>query len=255
MRLTVVGSSDAFNSAGRAHSCYWIDGDGAPPMMIDFGATALSAIKRLDLDPRTLGGIAFTHLHGDHVGGIPFLVIDGLYKCRRAAPIDVIGPPGTAGKIDALIAATYGDVKHLVPATRPQVRLIEPGQSASFLGRTITAFPAHHMEPPEVPLCLRVEGADGKRAAFSGDTAMCDGLFEAAKGADLLVAECSQMAPPAGRHCTWVEWTQAFGRVAAKRLLLTHLDDEVRAAAKDLAAQAPAHLGLTFAEDGMVIEL
>ncbi len=35
MRLTVVGSSDAFNSLGRSHSSYLLEGDGVGPIMID----------------------------------------------------------------------------------------------------------------------------------------------------------------------------------------------------------------------------
>ena len=47
MKLTVIGSSDAFNSAGRGHSCYWLHEQGNAPFMVDFGCTALMTIQAL----------------------------------------------------------------------------------------------------------------------------------------------------------------------------------------------------------------
>ena len=55
-RLVVVGSSDAFNSMGRSHSCYWLEGQGFGPLMIDFGATSLMALRRVGREPRELEG-------------------------------------------------------------------------------------------------------------------------------------------------------------------------------------------------------
>src|SRR5438132_13048327 len=91
MRLTIVGSADAFNAVGRSHSCYLLEG-AERPLMVDFGATALSALRRLGREPTDLGGLALTHLHGDHIGGFPFLFIDGMYNARRSEALEVVGP-------------------------------------------------------------------------------------------------------------------------------------------------------------------
>ncbi len=255
MRLTVVGSSDAFNSAGRAHSCYWLEGAGDGPIMVDFGATSLAALKRLGKDPRLLDAIAFTHLHGDHVGGWPFLFIDGLFNLRRERPLAVLGPARTKAKLDEVSRAAYGEIADWVPPWADTREELLPGESRALLGATVRGFAADHMDPPDRPLCLRITGKDGRSIAFSGDTRMCDGLFEAADGADLLVAECTAMRQPAGHHCTWEEWLDAFGRVKAKRILLTHLNEEVRASIPALLEAAPKGLALAFADDGLVVEV
>ena len=65
-----------------------------------------------------------------------------------------------------------------------------------------------------------------------------------------MVAECTVLSPPAGRHTTWEDWSNNFDRVEAKQLLLTHLGSDVRARINDL--EAPARLRLRFAEDGMM---
>ncbi|MBM4360853.1 MAG: hypothetical protein FJ096_22345 [Deltaproteobacteria bacterium] len=102
---------------------------------------------------------------------------------------------------------------------------------------------------------------NGKAVAFSGDTAVCDGLFAAADGVDLLVAECTTLAPPAGRHCTWQDWRELLEPggprpIGARRVLLTHLGADVRREAPTLAAwhaERPGAPSLAFAEDGMVV--
>jgi ribonuclease BN (tRNA processing enzyme) len=254
VRLQVIGSADAFNSAGRNHSCYWLDGIGAGGVMVDFGATALASLKRLGRDPRSLDGILFTHLHGDHVGGFPFLVLDGMYCLPRTAPLLVLGPRGTASRLDRVLRASYDDVADQPRPYELRVSEFGPGESRSFLGAEVRGFAASHMDPPEQPLCLRVS-AGGRTVAFSGDTEMCPGLIEAAKGADLLVAECTQLRPPAGRHCTWEDWRSALSTIGAKKVLLTHLGGDVRAAIPTLLDDAPRGVDLAFADDGMVLEV
>jgi ribonuclease BN (tRNA processing enzyme) len=254
MRLTVVGSADAFNALGRSHSCYLIEGNGLAPLMIDFGATALGALRKLGREPTELGGIAFTHLHGDHLGGMPFLLIDGMYNARRTAPLPVVGPVRSAQRIDEVFRAAYGFVADQPRPFDLPIREIAPGDAVELCGARIEAFAADHMDPPDQALCLRVR-AGGKTVAFSGDTRICPGLFAAAEGADLLVAECTGLAPPTGHHCTWQEWRHELAHVKARRVLLSHLGRAVRERAAELLAEAPPGVDLAFADDGMTVDL
>jgi len=256
MRLTVIGSADAFNSLGRSHSSYLLEGEGVGPLMIDFGATSLAALRRVGRSPTEVRALAFTHLHGDHIGGFPYLTIDGMFNEVRRTPLEIVGPVLTAEKLDAFMRTAYGA---LADAPKPfglSVRELEPGMRAEMGGAVVEAFEADHMDPPDRPLCLRVS-AHGKSIAFSGDTRLCDGLFAAAEGADLLVAECTALSHPCGRHCAWEDWRAVLGKGAprklgAKRVLFTHLGKAVRERALELAAEFPS-ADIRFAEDGMVV--
>lgn len=253
MRLTVIGSSDAFNSAGRFHSCYWLDGIGDASLMVDFGSTALGALRRHGKDPHSLGGVAITHLHGDHIGGLPHLIINAMFNEVRSEPLPIIGPALLEERVTAYFDVAYPQLSKRPKPYALSLTELLPGERAGFAGATIEAFPAQHMDPPDRPLCLRITGREGQVVAFSGDTEFCPGLFAAADGADLLVAECTAMRPPAGRHCTWVEWIERFSDVGARRILLTHLNAEMRASADRLLAEVPPGVDVAFAEDGLVV--
>jgi ribonuclease BN (tRNA processing enzyme) len=254
MRLTVVGSADAFNSAGRGHSCFLLEADGCGVTMIDFGATALRGLKRLGRSGLELDGIVLTHLHGDHAGGFPFLLIDAMYNHVRGDGLEILGPPLSAQRLDAFARVAYGE---LVDNPRPfdlHVDELEPGNESSFLGWTVRAFRAEHMDPPDQALCLQVQAPGSAKITFSGDTAMCEGLLEASRDADLLVAECTAMRQPAGRHCTWEEWEKTLPTMNVPRVLFTHLNDEVRSETATLKTRVPG-VEIEFADDGMVLEL
>lgn len=255
MRLTVVGSADAFNSSGRCHSCYLLEGDGFGPIMIDFGASALLGLRRLGRSPTEIRGFAITHVHGDHLGGFPFLTIDGMFNHRRSDPLEVVGPVRCREKIDGYMETAYTEVIPLPCPFDLHIEEIEPEQEAELAGAVIRGYPAVHMPPPDKPLSMRVIAPDGRYVTFSGDTEMNDRLLEAADGAEIFVAECTGMRPPIGRHCSWEEWAEVLPNLGAKRVLFSHLDETVRKNAADLVRSAPVGPPIQFADDGLIIEL
>jgi ribonuclease BN (tRNA processing enzyme) len=257
MKLTVVGSADAINSGGRGNACYLLKGDGAEQqLMVDFGPTALLSLKRLGVDLASLGGVVFTHLHGDHTGGFPLLCIETMFAGSRPAELGVLGPPLTEVTLGSVFRAAYAELEHEVPARmRLSFGELAPGQERQFMGYTVRAFAADHMAPPHQALCLRINDRTGRSVAFSGDSRICPGLLDAAAGADLLVADCSRVAPPAGAHATWQEWQAVLPELRAKSLLLTHLGQDMRQRGPELISGRTWPLPISLADDGMVIEL
>ena len=207
----------------------------------------------MNLDHRQIDCFCFTHLHGDHIGGFPFLVLDSTYNQIRDRDIHIIGPVGVENRLMALLRNSFGDVADKPRPFRIVFTELLPDQEVEFENWSIRGFAADHMDPPERPLCLQIESPKGSAIAFSGDTQFCDGLFAAAKGVDMLVCECSAMRPPAGRHCTWEEWQDNFSKLNTNRLLLTHLNEEVRAQSSEL--KRPQNLELLFADDGLIFDL
>ena len=99
LTVTFAGCGDAFGSGGRYQACIHLRGaGGSGPVLLDCGATSLSALKRLGLDPGEIAAVFVSHLHGDHFGGLPFLILDGQFS-RRTEPLIVAGPPGIARRL------------------------------------------------------------------------------------------------------------------------------------------------------------
>ncbi len=94
MRVLIAGSGDAFGSGGRFQTCIALadDAQAAPTTLIDCGATSLTALRKLQIDPAQITTVVVTHLHGDHFGGLPFLILDGQFR-RRTRDLTILGPP------------------------------------------------------------------------------------------------------------------------------------------------------------------
>jgi len=96
-----VGSGDAFGSGGRFQTCIALAAHSAdaPSVLLDCGATSLTALHQQQIDPNQIEAVLVTHLHGDHFGGLPFLVLDGQFR-RRTHDLTVFGPPGTRTRLE-----------------------------------------------------------------------------------------------------------------------------------------------------------
>src|SRR3989454_3430516 len=94
VRVTVLGSGDAFGSGGRLQSADLVE----PPrhtFLLDCGPTILQAFKQTGRDPGAVDFVLLSHLHGDHFGGLPFLFMEYRFEEPRSRPLAVYGPPGT----------------------------------------------------------------------------------------------------------------------------------------------------------------
>jgi len=255
-RVVALGSADAFSSAGRGNTA-WLVEDGGALCAVDLGPTAVLALRRLGRDPQELRAVHFTHLHGDHIAGWPFLLVDAVYRAARAEPLEVTGPPGTRERLQALWSSCYADAAAKDLPFPLRISELSPGDSAEVCGRRVEALRAQHQRPPHVALSLRLHGPAGL-LAFTGDTGPHEGLADLARGAALLCAECTDLRTPplassgaapdypasAGRrHLSWDDLRTLLPAVGARRIALGHLGPDARAAAARIESEARA-LGL-----------
>jgi ribonuclease BN (tRNA processing enzyme) len=244
MRVHVLGCGDAFGSGGRNQSGYLIEASDRL-FLLDCGPTTLLAMKRAGFNPSRLDVVFLSHLHGDHCGGMPFLFIEYLYQSPRAKPLTVAGPPGTEAKVQQLFQLMYGSGSGAkdIPPTRFQV--LHPNRPEIIEGVQIFPFRVPH-QVEEISLGLKV-GYEGKQVLFSGDSAWSEVFIEQARGTDLFLCESSFYDQGSGNHVSFVTLRPNLPRLECKRLVLVHMGEEMLARGKDL--------GVTLAEDGMVIEL
>ena len=229
LQLQVLGCGDAFSSGGRLHTCFLLQGeteDGPlPPTLLDCGATSLSAMKGRGIEPATIRTILITHLHGDHFGGLPFLLSDAHYRARRSEPLTLAGPPGLAKRLAQVQEALYPSSTKRGLAFELKIVELHERQPADIGRIRVTPFEVVH--PSGGPsYALRIEYG-GRVLAFSGDTEWTEALVDAAAGADLFICECNSYDRPIPNHLNYRELLAQRHRFDCRRMLLTHLGDDM----------------------------
>ena len=247
MRLTVVGSGDAFGSGGRLQTSYHVS-RAAGDFLIDCGATTLIGMQKLGLDPDRVDTIFITHLHGDHFAGLVWWLLHAHYVTGRTGPLTIVGPAGIAQRFAAAAEALFPNSTQIDRRFEMTFREHAAEVPATFGGVTVTPFEVEHPSGA-TPYALRFECAD-KVIAFSGDTRWVDSLLAAANGADLFIAECFGYLAPTGHHMCWRDIETNLDRLAAKRIMLTHMGPDM------LANRAQVHdPRVLLAEDGLSLAL
>lgn len=246
MKLTIVGSGDAFGSGGRSNTCFLLETAKAT-LTIDFGASALPALKARQTDPNRIDAVVLSHLHGDHFGGLPFLLLDAQFLSRRDKPLLIAGPPGTRARLDALMEVFFPKSTGSKWKFAWSVQEIALGVPSEVLGHTITtAEVIHQSGAPSTALRL----SDGlKTFAYSGDTEWTNALLPIANGADLFICECYAYAGKLTGHLTWETLKPRLTDLAARRIMLTHMNPTMLAKLDDVRQSS-----VLIAEDGLTLE-
>jgi ribonuclease BN (tRNA processing enzyme) len=246
MRLTIVGSGDAFGSGGRMNTCFWLE-TAKSTLLIDCGASALPVLKAQGLDPNRIDAIILSHLHGDHFGGLPFLLLDAQFLARREKPLLISGPPGTSQRLNALLEVFFPKSAGSKWKFRWGVDEIAIGVASDVLGHSLlTAEVIHQSGAPSTALRL----SDGQRVfAYSGDTEWTDALLPIARNADLFVCECYGYVGRIAGHMSWEILKTRLSDLRARQTMATHMNPTVLAHIEELKAA-----DLLVADDGLTVE-
>jgi ribonuclease Z len=264
--LTFIGTSASVPTAARGTPAILIARGGAR-WLVDCGEGTQRQLLRSGLGLVDVDLILITHLHGDHYLGLPGLLKTYGLRGRERALV-IAGPPGLVAMLETLrlvFGRLPYEVELLEVApgilwrgegARWEAFPTDHGMHHSFGYALVEderpgAFDkeaALSLGVPEGPLFgqlqrggeVVVDGhvvrpADvlgparaGRRIVLSGDTRPCVATQEAARGADLLVHEATQLDGDRERavetfHTTALE-AGALARAAGVRLLaLTHL--------------------------------
>ncbi|MGE3228784.1 MAG: MBL fold metallo-hydrolase [Hyphomicrobium sp.] len=247
MKLTIIGSSDAFGSGGRLQTCFHV-AFSRGQFLIDCGATSLTGLFRQGIDPNKISTIFVSHLHGDHFGGLVWFLIHAVHVAGRTAPLTVVGPAGLEERFRTVAEGLFPGSTKSERRFDLRFRAWEDFTPLEEGGVRVTPFVVSHPSGA-TPYALRLE-VDGKVLAFSGDTEWVETLVPAAQGADLFISECFAFESKARYHLNWRTIEANLPRLGAKHVLLTHLGPEA------LANQgAIVHPAVSIAEDGLAREV
>ncbi|MDP6824051.1 MAG: MBL fold metallo-hydrolase [Dehalococcoidia bacterium] len=193
LEVTLLGTGSPIFVPGRFSTSTLIRA-GDEYLLVDCGRGAGIRLHETGLHPGRINKLFLTHLHSDHVVGIPDFYISGWFTTfgRREGPLRVWGPEGTTAmmsnmdrtfEFDERVRASEMQIHHNANESHD----IEPGVVFDEAGVRVTAFYVDH-RPIHPALGFKVEYA-GRSMILSGDTRPTDSIVEHGTGADLMIHE------------------------------------------------------------------
>jgi ribonuclease BN (tRNA processing enzyme) len=237
MELRVLGKSPAWQDAGGACSGYLVE-SGGTWLLLDCGNGVFGKLRCVR-DYADLDAVVLSHLHADHILDlIPFA--SALTYAPRHQPVPVggwpgtespprprlIAPPGAKDGFRQLCVASGMREEHIENAFR--LEEYDTGSSVEVGDISLTFQPVPHFVPSNA---LELAAPTG-RITYSADSSPSDDLCTFARDTDLLLIEATLPRPeregPRG-HLTPGEAGEHGRRAGARRLVITHISDELDA--------------------------
>lgn len=244
VRVSFLGTGDAFNARARCHASYLISTP-STLLMLDCGPTALLAMKRDGHAVEAVDAVVLSHLHGDHFAGLPFFFLTYIFDAPRTRPLTIVGPPGTEARVTDLYRAMYRDL-----SSRPmpfELRFVEAsaGMKTAVGPVELMPFAVPH-QATEISLGYRL-AVEGKTILYSGDSGWTEALVTQSRGTDLFICECCFYETRVDFHLDYPRIAENRQRFGCQRLVLTHVGREVLAHRDEIREQ--------ISHDGLEIEL
>lgn len=198
------------NSAVDDHARVWLLGTGSPSLqacrhgistlmklrgryyLFDVGRATLQRMYECAIPAAEVDNVFITHLHSDHICGMPDFWMTGWFVMHRSKPLKIHGPVGTERFVNGL-----KEMHHFDLTIRPQYETAAPegvelhpsefeeGVVHDANGVRIIAFEVDH-GPAKPAYGFRIE-CDGRVIVLSGDTTYNENLVRHAKDCDLLI--------------------------------------------------------------------
>ena len=256
---TILGSGAALPTGRRRCSAQVVNINGYK-ILLDCAEGTQDRIRQLHVKLQSLGTVLISHLHGDHVFGLPGL-LSTMHLCGRTEPVTVIAPKGAREVIETIFSLTGNHIGY--PVNYVEMDFAEGLHRVHECPRcTVDAFPILHSVPTfgfritEIP---RGEHTP-KVYTYCCDTEYDESLVPYIQGANLLCLECTfadDLADLAHQrqHLTAGQAGQLAALAQPRQLLLTHIS--ARYHEPDLLLQqASAHFENTLvASDSLLVEV
>ena len=242
LKVTLLGTGNPRPRIDRFGPSILVEA-GKETLLFDCGRGATIRLSQASVPFSSVTALFLTHLHSDHVVGLPDLWLTG-WIMGRHVPLQVWGPTGTVDMIKGLEQAYAFDV-HMRRDVDEQI----PAEGAVLMGKDIgegvvyenngvkvTAFLVDH-GPVKPALGFRVD-YQGHAVVLSGDTRPSDNLIKFSRGTDVLVHEVfdpeayrevgNSLTPEQRKrvrehHSTPEEAGTVFTKVAPKLAVYSHI--------------------------------
>ena len=235
---------------------------GETALQFDAGRSTVMRLMDVGTPPHALSGVFLTHVHSDHVVGLPDVAMTRWIQQQlaRTGPLVVVAAEGVAARFVRRMLEPYDDdlalrAEHTgAPPIEVELRPFTVPSTPEVVWTSddsqvrVLAVAVHHEPVPEA-VAYRIETPDAA-IVISGDTRVCSEIEGLSAGADVIVHEACRMSAMrpliAGTvfeaifsyHADTVELGEMAARAGIPHVVLTHLipPPETSADAENFAA-------------------
>jgi ribonuclease Z len=239
MRVVITGSGSSWPDPDRSSASQVIE-VGQEPLLFDCGPGTGMSLMKAGINPTAINRIFLTHLHMDHSLEVPSLIFQS-YLMGKKGKFDLYGPTGTAKFCRLLLRQVYPYALEVVRKIRKEGLEVTPHEASKGLVCQTRNYRVFSAETKHGIPCIafRIESGKGS-VVIGGDTRPSKSLVRLAKGADLLIHECSfpdNMIKFARttRHSVASEVGEVANRAGVKKLVLTHLFPHCKGREREMA--------------------
>jgi ribonuclease BN (tRNA processing enzyme) len=217
MELIILGSGTGVPSLKRGSPGFLVKAENQS-ILLDGGSGTLQRMLQAGVTYKDLDAVLYTHIHPDHCADLVPLIFACKYQEEpRAKDLIVIGGQGFRAYFEGL---RWVHGSWIEPETfRIHTREVLTDE-LNIGPLRITTIPLEHALQS---VGYRLTSTQGKTLVYAGDTDYCTNIVELARGADLLLLECSF---PEGMKVKGHLTPALAGRIAreagCQRLCLTH---------------------------------
>jgi len=240
LRVTLLGTGSPIPIMERFGPSTLIEA-GSEKLLIDCGRGASLRLWQRHIPLGAVTALFLTHLHSDHVVGIPDLWLTGWLPPpfgHRSRALQIFGPAGTMEMMTNLRKAFASDIAFRMADGIPEGGVVVLAQDVTegpvYLrsGVTVTAFQVDHATAKPA-FGYRIDYA-GRSVVLSGDTRLSENLIRSSKGVDVLIHEVAWARPELlkkseaariiiGLHTTPEEAGTVFSRTKPRLAVFSHV--------------------------------
>lgn len=242
MKIEFVGTGSI--GATQSSSSTLIDNK----LLIDMGNGIIKKLKQTGHQIKDIENCLITHLHGDHFGDIPFLMLDRfMYKIET--PVHIYAPRGMKKTVKELFDILFpGDYERVQEVAKVDFIEFEEMKHVNIGDETyLTSYEVQHGNL--IPAYGYIVEKDNRKIGFSGDSCYCEAIDTIVKQSDFSVLDMSWMESKKA-HMGLEDIVKIKQTYPNKKIATTHMQDYTREQAKKQNIE-----NLIVPNDGEIIEL
>lgn len=226
LKIVILGSANAFAHSNQYQSAHYIEFDEKNKILLDCGPAILQAIQSAEVNLNDLRYLLISHLHGDHMAGIPFLLLYFRFLSERKEPLHIIGPPGLKEQLSYLLKGNYPNILTEDEALFDVCELNFQETKELADSTIIKPFEAHHI-PNAFGYTIQ---KNNLKIVYSGDNELKSDQLEEFKNSTVLIHELTTMDSTTGGHTSWNVLREFIDEIlkSVGKVIVVHTSADVR---------------------------